>query len=319
MNHDASQDTNQDASHNFERISAFLDGALSPAERQGFLLLLEQRPDLAAQVEAERRFRAGFRSAMSRETAPAALRARIGAALAQELAGEEADLLSAQISPPTWRQRVAQIPWLHPAWWTTPRRMAPLYTAALALAVVVIMGGSTWAVSYSRRGEDHTIVRQMAGRHRVYFETIPTQPALDVSGSSAQIRTWAAPFLPFYVEEIPALSGWQLMGGRLGEFHHRGTLSLLYAPQDADLADAAALARTQISLTLFFPQPQDFPADSQRDRQSRTYFVGQDEATSVVLWRDDDADPTTGFALVGGPGWSVDDLLTLADTLRAGP
>jgi len=325
---------NQDAARTFDEISAFLDGAMAQTERRAFLLRLEQEPDLAAQVEAERRFRQGFRTAVRRETAPAALRTRHSAALAAELGTEglgteglgteglgteelNATTATAAASQAGERRWTDRFPWLQAAWWTAPRSMTPVFTAALALAVVVIMGGSTWAVSYMGRGENHSVVRQMAGRHRVYFSNSP-QPILDIAAPADEIRTWALSLVPFPVDAIPDLAGWHLKGARLGEFHHRGTISLLYVP-DAVNDDPIASAQNQISLTLFFPQPKDFPEENRQMVQGRPYFVGEDENNVVVLWRDSEDAPEVGFALIGEPSFSAEALLTLAESIRAGP
>lgn len=263
-------------------IHAYLDGELSRQEQVKFESRLTQEPALATALEGERHFRRGFRKHVRQTTAPASLRRAVEAALTT--------------APPPLATRGQRL-W---QWLTRPQTFQPATALAIVAVWSILLSTGVWWLSQPAGPvENHSVFRQLAGKHGVYLQREPVDT--DITGSPSEIRQWFASRLPFSVT-VPTLSGWQLEGGRLGEFHHLGTAHLVYDD-----------GSRHISLTLFAARESDFPADSKQIIQGKKFFVGQDDHRVAILWRVGEV----GYALVGDPGISAAELLPLAIALRS--
>lgn len=262
----------------FDRLQAYLDRQLTPEERAAFEARLTQEPDLATALAGEQRLRIGLRTRMRQTRAPASLRATLASSRSTSAAGRP------------WRLR-----WSN--WWSTPRPVSPsLATAVLLLIFMVaaLLGRWSGVDQPVVPAEDHTVFRQLAGKHAVYLQDSPVP--LDVRGQPADVAAWFDPRLPFPVT-IPTLTGWNLEGGRLGEYHHRPAAHLVYDRTGQHL-----------SLTLFTPQETDFPPAARRQMEGHQFFAGDDGRHPVLLWQQEEV----GYALVGDPALPAEELFSFA-------
>ena len=275
-------------------LYAYLDHELSDEARQKLEARLANEPLLAMALQEEQELRARLQSHVRRLRAPTSLRDRVKQALSSSTSPSvEQPLLSAD-QPLSWWQRLS-------LWWKTPLRFQPAYLFSYTLFWLIILG----SVLYSTRPalgqvasstppvENHSVFRQLAGKHGVYFAL---DEPLDIRGTPDQIHQWFQRRVPFVIS-IPILSGWNLEGARLGEFHHQGTVHLLYHRADQ-----------QLSLTLFLPRDSDFPQNSLLEIENQTFFIGDDGKRHAILWRHND----TGYALVADFRLTQEELLPIA-------
>jgi anti-sigma factor RsiW len=261
----------------FELLQAYLDQELPGDERLAFEARLTGDPTLAAALAAEQRLRLGLRVRLRQTRAPATLRASV-TAVRPSVAGES-----------FWSRWVA--------WWSTPRRISPALGAVSLLVVflvAVLLGRFSGLGQPLTPADDHTVFRQLAGRHAVYLQNKPLP--LDVRGQPAEVAAWFASRVSFPVS-IPVLAGWQLEGGRLGEYHHQAAVHLVYDRNGE-----------HVSLTEFTPQATDFPPTARQQVDNRDFYRGNDGQRPVIVWRQGEL----GYALVGNPSVSSTELLTIA-------
>ncbi len=265
-------------------LHAYLDGELSPDVRQQFERRLAQDAALRAALEGERRFREALRRRVRQTRAPASLYRRVDALFDEFEAAHE------DPTPTLW-DRILD-------WFRTPARV-PRWAAVAYAMVLLLMVGSVLQLERPRvepatgtQATAHTVFRRLGGKHAVYFSGTPV---LDVRGTPEEIAAWFNGRVTFPIT-VPQLPGWKLEGARLGEFHHVGTMHLLYTRSDR-----------RISLILFEPRDSDFPEDTRRTVDGRDVFVGAFDAYPVILWRDAEV----GYALVGDEGMPLEELLSL--------
>lgn len=275
-------------------LSAYLDDELSDEARQKLETRLANEPLLAAALQEEQQLRIRLRSHVRRHRAPTSLRNRVKQALSSSTAPPINQTPISADQPHTWWQRLR-------GWWQTPLRVQPAYLFSYTLFWFIILG----SVLYSTRPalgqvasseppvENHSVFRQLAGKHGVYFTL---DEPLDIRGTPEQIDQWFQKRVPFPIS-IPTLNDWTLEGARLGEFHHQGTVHLLYRRADK-----------QLSLTLFLPRDSDFPSNSLRDIENQAFFIGDDGKRHAILWRHHD----TGYALVADFTLTEEELLPIA-------
>ncbi len=257
-------------------LHAYLDGELSPQEKQWFEEQLQADPRLRQALEQEREFRARFRARMRQVQAPVSLRARVHQHIAEERS----------LSPQAWWSSLRE--WLLSPW-RVPRWALVVYT----LLVVLLVGTGTWLSQQPLGGDvPHTVYRKLAGKHRVY---VYPSPLVDVTGSPDEIATWFTERTSWPVT-VPDLPNWTLVGGRVGEFHHQPTLHLIYR-QDG----------RYISLILFAARDSDFPPDARQEWQGREVYVGTAWDRPVILWREG----KRGYALIGEVNQPLEDLKRL--------
>lgn len=275
-------------------LYAYLDDELSDEARQKLEARLANEPLLATALQEEQQLRTHLQSHVRRLRAPTSLRNRVKQALSSSTSPlAERPLFSAD-QPLSWQQRLSR-------WWQTPLRVQPAYLFSYTLFWLIILSG----VIYSTRPalgqvaseappvENHSVFRQLAGKHGVYFTL---DEPLDIRGTPEQIQQWFQKRVPFPIS-IPTLDDWTLEGARLGEFHHQGTIHLLYRRADKHL-----------SLTLFLPRDSDFPQDSLRQIENQPFFIGDDGKRHAILWRHHD----TGYALVADLMLTEEELLPIA-------
>ena len=273
----------------FELLYAYLDNELSDEARQHIEARLADEAPLMMALQEEQQLRTRLQTHVREHHAPISLRNRVKDALSSPAANK-----------PSWWQRVA-------LWWRTPLPLQPVFFLSYTLFWFVILGTILVATrpaqgqvasltpSSTPTAENHSVFRQLAGKHGVYFAI---DPPLDIRGTNSEIIEWFQTRVPASTSvSIPTLSGWSLEGARLGEFHHQGTVHLLYRR-----------ANQLISLTLFLPRDSDFPQDTQLEVEHHTFFVGDDGKRHAILWRHDD----TGYALVGDSTLTREELLPIA-------
>lgn len=267
-------------------LYAYLDNELSDEARQHVEARLAHEPLLAIALQEEQELRERLQAHLRQHHAPTSLRNHVKEALSSSTSLSDEQL--------SWWERLAM-------WWRTPLRLQPALLLSYTLFWVVILG----SVIYSTRPvlgqvaseaasiENHSVFRQLAGKHGVYFAF---DEPLDIRGTPDDIHKWFQKRVPFPIS-IPILTGWSLEGARLGEFHHQGTVHLLYRRADE-----------QLSLTLFLPRDSDFPQDTQLEVEDQAFFVGDDGQRHAILWRHDE----TGVALVGDSTLTQEELLPIA-------
>ena len=286
-------------------LYAYVDKELSDEARHHFEARLADEPWLATALNEERQLRARLQAHVRRHHAPPSLRDRVKQTLSlhtQPPTSSQADAptssgaSSDNDQKPSWWQRIG-------LWWRTPLPLQPAFLLSYTLFWFVILGSvivaTRPALSQVATGtqptENHSVFRQLAGKHGVYFAI---DAPLDVRGTKREIIEWFQPRVPSSTSiSIPTLDGFRLEGARLGEFHHQGTVHLLYRRADE-----------LISLTLFLPRDTDFPQNSWLEVENRAFFVGDDGTRHAILWRHAD----TGYALVGDPTLTQEELLPIA-------
>lgn len=275
-------------------LYAYLDHELSDEIRQKLEARLANEPLLATALQEEQQLRARLQSHVRRLRAPTSLRNRVKQALSSSTSPSvEQALLSADPSF-SWWQRLSR-------WWQTPLRVQPAYLFSYTLFWLIILSGVVYSTSPALGQvtsetppvENHSVFRKLAGKHGVYFTL---DEPLDIRGTPEQIHQWFQKRVPFTIS-IPILDGFQLEGARLGEFHHQGTIHLLYRRADQ-----------QLSLTLFLPRDSDFPPSSLRHIKNKAFFIGDDGKRHAILWRHND----TGYALVADFTLTEEELLPIA-------
>lgn len=264
----------------FEMLDAYLDNELIKEERLNFEARLSRDTELAEALAATQRFRIAWRSRLAQTQAPASLRASIQAALTGS---------AAQPGWPAWLT----------TWLTTPQTIKPYVAGAFAVVMIVLLAAILFWVGRMSSPEDQSIFRQIAGQHMAYLKG----PALllDVAGEPAEITAWFSEYVPFPVA-VPTLADWRLEGGRLGEVHHQPAAHLIYDRSGK-----------HVSLTLFSPQPTDFPAESRTRLNDDDFFVSQVGQQPVILWRIGQL----GYALTTDADLSSAELLALAAELTS--
>ena len=267
-----------------QMLYAYLDHELSDEARRSVEARLENEPLLAIALQEEQQLRARLQTHVRQHHAPTSLHHRVREAL------------SSPTPSPSWWHSIA-------LWWRTPWPLQPVFLLSYTLFWLVILGSVIYSTrpalgqvaSEPRPAENHSVFRQLAGKHGVYFAI---DAPLDVRGTNREIIDWFQTRVPASTSVmIPTLSGWTLQGARLGEFHHQGTVHLLYRRADQF-----------ISLTLFYPRDSDFPQDTRLEIEDQTFFVGDDGQRQAILWRRDD----TGCALVGDSSLTREELLPIA-------
>lgn len=270
-------------------LYAYLDNELSDEARHHFEARLTDEPLLAMALQEEQQLRARVQTHVREHHAPTSLRNRVKEAFS-----------SPTTKKPSWWQRVR-------LWWQTPLPLQPALFLGYTLFWLLILGTILVATrpalgqvasltpSSTPAAENHSVFRQLAGKHGVYFAI---DPPLDVRGTNREIIEWFQTRVPASTSvSIPTLSGWSLEGARLGEFHHQGTVHLLYRR-----------GKQLITLTLFFPRDSDFPQETRLEVENQAFFVGDDGKRHAILWRHDD----TGYALVGDSTLTGEELLPIA-------
>ena len=265
----------------FEQLDAYLDNRLIPDERLAFESKLLREPDLAADLEAERRLRLGLRTRLRPTGAPTSLRLKV-----------QVSLPTTTVDRSSWWTRFT-------AWLSTPRLVKPYLAVASILVIIILVSGALFLINQRPTAEDHSIFRQLAGKHAAYLKG----PALllDVRGDPADVTGWFADHVPFAVA-APTLADWNLEGGRLGEVHHQPAAHLVYDQ-----------AGQHLSLTIFSPQESDFPPSTQTRRGNDDFFVNRDALQPVVLWRINGL----GYGLTTDADLSAAELLSLAAALES--
>ena len=283
-------------------LSAYLDDELSDEARQKLETRLANEPLLATALQEEQQLRIRLRSHVRRHRAPTSLRNRVKQALSSSTAPPINQIPTSADQPQTWWQRLR-------GWWQTPLRVQPAYLFSYTLFWLIILS----SVLYSTRPalgqvaseappvENHSVFRQLAGKHGVYFTL---DEPLDIRGTPEQIYQWFQKRVPYPIS-IPTLDGWKLEGARLGEFHHQGTVHLLYRRADQPFD---RLRAPQLSLTLFLPRDSDFPSNSSLETENQTFFIGDDGKRHAILWRHNE----TGYALVADFTLTEEELLPIA-------
>ena len=282
-------------------LYAYLDNELSEEARHHFEARLAHEPLILIALKEEQELRERLQTHVRQHHAPASLRDRVKQALSlhtQSPTSSQTDAPASSGKKPSWWARFG-------LWWRTPLPLQPAFLLSYTLFWFVILGSVIYSSrpalsqvsSETRPAENHSVFRQLAGKHGVYFAI---DHPLDVRGTNNDIINWFQKRVPFAIS-IPALSGWTLQGARLGEFHHQGTVHLLYRR-----------ANQLISLTLFFPRDSDFPQKTRLEVEDQAFFVGDDGQRKAILWRHDD----TGYALVGDPTLTREELLPIATEAR---
>lgn len=275
-------------------LDAYLDNELSDEARQHLEARLANEPLLAIALQEEQQLRTRLQAHVRQHHAPTSLRDHVKEALSSP-ASSRFDLSSLPAdNNPSWWQRLG-------VWWQTPLPLQPALLLSYTLFWCVILG----SVIYSTRPaqgqvptetpavENHSVFRKLAGKHGVYFAF---DEPLDIRGTPDEIHHWFQKRVPFAIS-IPTLDGFRLEGARLGEFHHQGTVHLLYRRADE-----------LISLTLFLPRDSDFPQETQLEVEHHVFFIGDDGQRHAILWRHDD----TGYALVADLTFTQEELLPIA-------
>ncbi|MDQ7029808.1 MAG: hypothetical protein Q9O62_08545 [Ardenticatenia bacterium] len=265
-------------------LHAYLDQELSAEEVSQFEERLRTDPQLRQALEDERAFRDALRAHVCQTHAPPTLRAHVEALITSGHRAVERRLAS------TWWNRMRA--WLHTLP-STPRWIIAAYTVLVLLAIGsgVWMSRTVWPAE-----KKHTVFRQLGGKHVVYTTG---EPVLDVEGSAEEIADWFRSRAPWPVR-VPQISGWRLVGGRLGEFHHQPLVYLLYERQG-----------NYLGLLLFVPREDDFPPDARRDLNGQATYLGVAWERPVLVWREEDV----GYALVGYAGQPIEDVERIFRTL----
>ena len=161
----------------------YLDNELEGLELRDFLSHLEACASCRENLEAEKKLSATLHRSSPLYSAPAALRARVAAAVGQNSTsiGVHGSIYQSESQTP--RERLSGV-WQSPASW---RVLAPAAVAiALCLAVVPNVERRVQAASY---------VETAVATHRNYVNG-DLQPGLK-SGSSAEVTAWFAGKVPF--------------------------------------------------------------------------------------------------------------------------
>jgi anti-sigma factor RsiW len=272
-------------------LYAYLDGELSAVERAKFEQRLASDKTVAEALEQERIIRQGLQTQAKRHQAPASLQQFVALALAEAEAKTDSEP-----SPPKpsglWS-------------WLQQRQAIPNWVTLLISLLWVGLGLTLWLVIMTPNTTppvealaSHSSFKRLAGKHKVFFEY---QPVFDVVGEPDLIETWFTGRIPFQ-PSLKEPAQWKLQGARLGEFHHEGTIQLLYIYQNQAL-----------TLIMFPPEADDFPPSKAVEYQNHRFYLGDDGERQAVLWQEDDV----GYALIGKV--SSETLLQAASTFHNSP
>ena len=260
-----------------EMLHAYLDDELPVAEHTAFAARVAVDTTLSAAVAAEEHFRIALRTRVMRTQAPTTLQSKVRFALAP-------------MPALPWWQR-----WRN--WLVMPYPVRPLTGLAFGLLLVVV-GATVWWSGRSTAASAHA-VDTLFQRHELYFEN---QPALDVTGDAAQIRTWFAQKVPYPVD-APLLRGeWRLLGARLDEFQQQQTAHILYMRGNGQ----------RTSLSIFPRQALPSPVGRKMRFAEQEFWLLDNDVHLAILWYTEQK----GYVLIGDIGIPAAELLQLAVEAR---
>lgn len=265
-------------------LDAYLDNELSAEEARQFEERLRTDPRLRRAVEEERTFRAALRAYVVKTQAPPELRTRMEALITSTL--------EAEATPPSsWWEKMR-------AWLESPPSVPRWALAVYTMLLILLIGSGVWATrTLISPQETHSVFRKLGGKHVVY--TSPA-PVVDIRGTPDEIADWFRTRVSWSVR-VPDIPGWQVVGGRLGEYHHQPLVYLLYKRDGKYMA-----------LLLFTAREDDFPTNTRRNVDGKVVYIGTAWEHPLLLWREGDV----GFALVGYSGQSVAELENIFRTLN---
>jgi len=212
-----------DCNHWQERIAAYADAELPPAEMDGFRLHAQQCTACSSAALAFMESKQAIRRAGNRFAAPAALRARV---LQNARGDEEAPAPS----------RVRLVRW--PQW-------------AMAAAALLLVSAGLFFVA-NRRQQTQALL-EFADLHVAALAS--THPVEVISTDRHTVKPWFQGRIPFSFD-LPELQGspFTLVGGRIAYIHGEPGAHLIFAYQRHFIsafifrdAAAAALARNSLS------------------------------------------------------------------------
>lgn len=283
--------TSLQSNQNIEQLlGAYLDHELPKREIRALEARLAEDPALQDMLASERRFRMVFRERIQRTVAPASLRADVESLFAEH-ASQPATTPPLSPSSPSFVDNILN--WLT-ASWQFPRWV--MVTGTLLLLVATFSYSTLQTSGVVPAKTSHTSFRRLAGKHIVYFT--PT-PVLDVSGDAAEIDSWFQSRISWPVT-VPDLPGWQLVGGRLGEFHHQPMVFLLYEGDGQSF-----------SVIEFTPRETDFPEDLRQRLDKTDIYASLAMERPVVLWQQNGV----GYGLIGDERQTTEGLLPLVSEI----
>ena len=229
---------------------AYVDGEFGDVERAELEAHLEGCPDCQAIVRAQAGWKQAVRAAAPREKAPDLLRARIGAALAQESVSKAAvqaklDEDLGEVARPPARSFVAR------AW---------PYAACASVAMAMLV----------TRGPHAGVTADLIAKHQ---RNLP----MEISGGSDNVRRWYADKVDFPVRPpifVGAYPG-ALRGGRLANVRDHQAAYLFYEVDG-----------NKVSVFIF--DPGEVPMEARRHQVigNREVYFDAERGYNVALYRD---------------------------------
>lgn len=260
-----------------ELLHAYLDEELVGSERTAFAARVALDTSLATAVVDEQRFRAELRTRVRRTQAPATLHSKVRGAFAP-----------VPVQP--WWQG-----WW--AWLARPYPVRPLAGLAFVLFLVIVGGGIWW--SERTAAESARALNTLLQRHELYFEH---QPALDVTGDTAQIHNWFAQKVTFPVNAPALREEWQLQGARLDEFQQQQTAHILYMRGNGQ----------RVSLSIFPRQALPSPVGTKMRFAGQEFWLHSNNVHLAISWYT----AQHGYVLIGDIEVPTPELLQLAVEAR---